>query len=122
MDPHSKEDTNHESEMLWKGIPTQSSLYIVNEEVRNTIRHAIGPYDRLTDVKKRKLRWYGHITRSTGLTEMIRQGTVQGEKGNGRQRKSWENNTMKWTGLKLGEALPKAENREGWRNWLPDHP
>ena len=55
-------------------------------------------------MKKRKLRWYGHITRSTGLAKMILQGTVQGGR-RGRQKKRWEDNITEWTGLKLGEAL-----------------
>ena len=70
--------------------------------------------DLLTAVKKRKLRWYGHKTRSTGLAKMILQGTVQGGRRRGRQKKRWEDVT-EWTGLKLGEALRKAENREEWR-------
>ena len=38
--------------------------HVTNEEVRNTIRHAIGPYeDLIITVRKRKMRWYGHITR-----------------------------------------------------------
>ena len=46
--------------------------HVTNEEVRNRIRQAIGPNeDLLTTLKKRKLRWYGHITRSTGLAKMI---------------------------------------------------
>ena len=32
----------------------------------------------------------------------------------GGQKKRLENNITEWTGLKLGEALRKAENREGW--------
>ena len=80
------------------------------------IRQAIGPYeDLLTTVKKRKLRWYGHKTRSSGLAKMILQGTVQGGRRRGRQKKRWEDNITEWTGLKLGEALRKAENREEWR-------
>ena len=86
-----------------------------NEKVGNGIRQAIGPYEDLfTTVKKRKLRWYGHKTRSTGLAKMILQGTVQGGRRRGRQKKRWEDVT-EWTGLKLGEALRKAENREEWR-------
>ena len=27
----------------------------------------------------------------------------------------WEDNLSEWTGLGLGEALRKAEDREGWR-------
>ena len=90
--------------------------HVTNEEVGNRIRQAIGPYeDLLTTVKKRKLRWYGHKTRSTGLAKMILQGTVQGGRRRGRQKKRWEDNVTEWTGLKLGEALRKAENREEWR-------
>ena len=40
--------------------------HVTTEEVGNRIRQAIGPYeDLLTTVKKRKLRWYEHKTRST---------------------------------------------------------
>ena len=90
--------------------------HVTNEEVGNRIKQAVGPYeDLLTIVKKRKLRWYGHKTRSTGLAKMILQGTVQGGRRRGRQKKRWEDNIKEWTGLKLGEALRKAENREEWR-------
>ena len=60
----------------------------------------------------------GHITRSTGLAKMILQDTVQGGRRKGRQKKRWEDNITEWTGLKLGEALRKAENREGWRKMV----
>ena len=89
--------------------------HVTNEEVRDRIRQAIRPYEDLTTVKKWKLRWYGHITRSTGLAKMILQSTVQGGRRKGRQKKRWEDNKTEWTGLNLGEALRKAENREGWR-------
>ena len=90
--------------------------HLTNEEVRNRIRQAIGPYeDLLTTVKKLIMRWYGQVTRSTGLAKMILQGTVQGGRRKGTQKKRWEDNVTEWTGLKLGEALRKAENREEWR-------
>ena len=90
--------------------------HVTNEKVGNRIRQAIGPYeDLLTTVKKRKPRWYVHKTRSTGLAKMILQGTVQGGRRRGRQKKRWEDNVTEWTGLNLGEALRKAENREEWR-------
>ena len=42
--------------------------HVTNEEVRRKIQAAIGEYDELlTLVKKRKLRWFGHISRSSGL-------------------------------------------------------
>ena len=73
-------------------------------------------------MKKRKLRWYGHKTRSTGLAKMILQGIVQGGRRRGRQKKRWEDNITEWTGLKLGEALQKAETEKNGEQWLPDHP
>ena len=90
--------------------------HITNEEVRNRTRQAIEPHeDLLTTVKQRKLRWYGHITRSTGLAKTVMQGTVQGGRRRGRQRKRWEDNIPEWTGLTLGAAMRKAERREEWR-------
>ena len=58
------------------------------------------------------VRLYGHITRSTGLATMILQGTVQGGRRKGRQKKRWEDNIPEWTGIGLGEVLRKAEDRE----------
>ena len=53
--------------------------HVTNEEVKPRIGNAIGPYeDVLTSVKRRKLKWYGHVTRSSGLVKTILQGTVQG--------------------------------------------
>ena len=83
--------------------------HVTNEEVRNNIRHAIKPYeDLITTVRKRKLRWYGHITRSTGLAKMILQGTVQEGICKGRQKKRREDNISEWTVLELGEAPSKG--------------
>ncbi|KAK2167249.1 hypothetical protein NP493_1283g00011 [Ridgeia piscesae] len=62
--------------------------HISNEEVRNRTRQATGPHeDLLTTVKRRKLKWYGHITRSSGFAKTILQGTVQGGRRRGRQKK-----------------------------------
>lgn len=90
--------------------------HVTNEEVRQKIRQAIGPHDDLlSTVIKRKLRWYGHITRSSGLAKTILQGTIPGGRRRGRQKKRWEDNIAEWTHLKLSEAMRTAEDREGWR-------
>ena len=55
--------------------------HVKNEEVRNRIQKAIGVHDYLlTMVTKRKLRWYGYISRSSGMAKTILQGTVKGAK------------------------------------------
>ena len=59
--------------------------HVTNEEVRNRIQNAIGVHDNLLNmVKKRKLRWYGHISRSSGMAKTILQGTVKGARRRGR--------------------------------------
>ena len=55
--------------------------HATNEEVRAKIQQAIGPHeDLLTMVERRKLQWYGHVSRSSGLAKTILQGTVKGGK------------------------------------------
>ena len=55
--------------------------HVTNEEVRRNIQAAIEEYDELlTLVKKRKLRRFGHISRSSGLAKTILQGTVKGKR------------------------------------------
>ena len=90
--------------------------HITNDEQRARIGNAIGPYeDFLTSVKRRKLKWYGHVTLSSGRVKTILQGTVKGGRRRGRQRKRWQDNTTEWTGLEWNSILRKAENRERWR-------
>ena len=53
--------------------------HVTNEEVQAKIQQAIGPHeDLLTIAKRRKLQWYGHVSRSSGLAKTILQGTVKG--------------------------------------------
>ena len=86
--------------------------HVTNEEVRAKIQQAIGPHeDLLTIVKRHRLQWYGHVSRSSGLAKAILQGTVKRGRRQGRQRKRWEDNTREWTGL-------EKENREKWRKMV----
>ena len=90
--------------------------HVTDEEVRVKIQQAIGPHeDFLTIVKRRKLQWYGHAFRSSGLAETIMQGTVKEGRRQGRQRKRWEDNIREWTGLEFGKSRRAVENRENWR-------
>ena len=67
--------------------------HVTNEEVRAKIQQAIGPHeDLLAIVKRRKLQWHGHVSRSSGLAKTILQSTVKGGRRQGRQRKRWEEN------------------------------
>ena len=62
--------------------------HITNEEVRSRIQKAIGPYkELLSTVKRRKMKWYGHVTRASGLAKTVLQGTVRGGRRRGREKK-----------------------------------
>ena len=90
--------------------------HVTNEEVRAKIQQATGPHeDLLPFVKRRKLQWYGHVSRSSGLAKTILQGTLKGGRRQGRQRKRWEDNIREWTGLEFGKSQRAVENREKWR-------
>ena len=89
---------------------------VTNEEVRRKIQTAIGEYDELLIlVKKRRLRWFGHVSRSSGLAKTILQGTVKGKRKRGRQKKKWEDNIKNWTGMDFASSTRTAENRTRWK-------
>ena len=80
------------------------------------IQQAIRPHeDPLTIVKRRKLQWYAHVSRSSGQAKTIWQGTVKEGRRQGRQRKRWEDNIREWTGLEFAEFQRAVEKREEWR-------
>ena len=90
--------------------------HVTNKDVRRKIQAATGEYDELlTLVKKRKLRWFGHISRSSGITKTILQGTVKGNRKRGRQKKRWttlSKSGQEWTlPAQLGQ-LKTGQNRK----------
>ena len=90
-----------------------------NEEVRAKFQQAIGPHeDLLTIVKRRKQQWYGHDSRTSGLAKTILQGTVKGERSQGRQRKRWEDKIREWKSW--SSPCPKGQWRteKNGGNWL----
>ena len=96
--------------------------HVTNKEVCAKFQQAIGPHeDLLTIVKRRKLQWYSHVSRSSGLAKTILQGTVKGGRRQGRQRKRWEDNIREWTGLEFAKSQREVENRENGGNWLRNH-
>ena len=89
--------------------------HVTNEEVCAKIQQAIGPHeDLLTIVKRRKLQWCGHVSRSSRLAKTILQGTVKWIR-QGKQEKRWEDNIREWTGLEFAKSQRAVENREKWR-------
>ena len=86
--------------------------HVTNEEVRAKIQQAMRQHeDLLTILKRRKLKWYGHVSCSSGLAKTILQGTAKGGKRQGRQKKRWEDNIREWTGPDFAKSQRAVENR-----------
>ena len=93
--------------------------HVTNEHVRAKIQQATGPHeDLLTTVERRKLQWYGHVSRSSGLAKTILQDTVKGGRRQGGQKKRWEDNIREWTDLEFGKSQRAVENGGKWRKLL----
>ena len=60
-------------------------------------------------------RWFGHVSRPSGLAKIILQGIVKEKrKKRGRQKKRWEDNIKEWTGMDFASSTRAAEN---WTRW-----
>ena len=88
--------------------------HVTNEVVRAKIQQVIRPHEDRTIVKRRKLQWYGHVSRSSGLAKTILQGTVKEGRRQSGQKKKWKN-IREWTGLEFGRTQRAVENRGKWR-------
>ena len=87
--------------------------HVTDEEVRAKIQQTIGPHeDLLTIVKRRKPKWYGHVSCSSCLARTVLQGTVKGGRRQGRQGLMCEDNTREWTGLEFAKSQRAVENRK----------
>ena len=119
MDSHSrgpKKNTSHGNRCCCKILCISYKDHVTNEEVHAKIQQAIGPHeDLLTIIKRRKLQWYGHVSRSSGLARTILQGTMKGGRRRGRQRKRWEDSIREGTGLEFTKSQRAGENGEEWR-------
>ena len=85
---------------------------VTDEEVSAKIQLTTEQHeDLLTIVKKRKLQWYGHVSRSSILAKTILQGTVKGGKDkadSGRGGKTRSGNGQAWSSLS-----PRGQWRTG---------
>ena len=67
-----------------------------NDWVWSKINFPVGPQKPLlATVKRRKLAWFGHVTRHDSLSKIILQGILESGRRRGRQRKCWMENIKK---------------------------
>ena len=92
--------------------------HVTNDSVKQKITDVIGPHmDLISIVKNRKMRWFGHVTRSKslGLANTITHGSIEGARKPGRPKKNWLQNIKDWTGKSLTSAVSDARDRKEWR-------
>ena len=118
MDPHSralKKNRSHGNEVL-----PQDTTHLIQRACyqRGSLCQDLAgsrTTRRPDQLKRRKLKWYRRVSRSSGLAKTILQGTVEGGRRRGGQRKRWEDNIREWTGLEFTKSQRAVENREKWR-------
>ena len=87
-----------------------------NELVRYQVELAVSTQEPLlATAKRRKMQWYGHVTRHNTMAKTILQGTLEGGRRRGRPRKSWSDNVKEWTDMDTPTLIRAAEARQNWR-------
>ena len=86
---------------------------ITNEEVRRKIQAAIAEYDELlTQLKKRKLRWFGHVSRSSWFSKDNHTGHIEKKKKK-RGGKTTSKSRQEWTLPAQLERLKTGQDGKG---------
>ena len=92
-----------------------------NGWVRGKVNFLVGQQESfLAIVKRRKLAWFGHVTRYDSFSQTILQGTLEGERRCGQQRKCWMDNVKERTSLPMPELLERASCRKDWKRISAD--
>src|SRR6218665_2284893 len=95
------------------------------ERIRNEVtRKELGQQVTLVEkIRKRRMTWFGHVTRMEGnrLPVVALYGQVEGTRGRGRQPKKWIDNVKEdlhvtAQGMNMIEAVDNSRNRRIWRS------
>ena len=72
------------------------------------------PFPNGLRIKRRKLAWIRRVTHHDSLSKTILQGTLEGGRRRGRQRKCWMDNINERTSLPMPELHTRASCRKDW--------
>ena len=92
-----------------------------NENVKDEIVHQCGNQETLLSiVKRRKIQWFGHVTRndnSLSLANITMHDRVPGKRGRGRPRKAWLSNIQEWTNLSMTSYKKSSRQKNVEKHW-----
>jgi len=89
--------------------------HVANDEVLQRVGQ-----DRalMGQVKSRKLKYFGHVSRHNSLEKDLMLGIMPGTKRRGGQKRQWIDNVTQWTGKGLVDIVRLAENRDTYRRFV----
>ena len=94
---------------------------ITNVCVCNRITMLLGTYEPLLKtIKRRKLKWFGHVSRHDDMCKTIMQDSVEGTRKQGRPKSQWIDNIAKWTKRDVNDLIQDVHKRYGWRKCVDD--
>ena len=82
----------------------------------------------LSDIQKRKLRYFGHVKRKNNILTTAVEGKLEGKRPRGRPRNNWMADVREWTSLPASACTSRAADRNLWsviarrplqRRWHP---
>ena len=104
-----------------KILPISCKDHVPNKEVCAKIQQAIGPHEDLTILKRGKLQWHVHVSRSSGLAKPSCKAQWKGEEDKADRRRGGKTTSGN------GQAWSSPNSRGQWRtgkngrNWLQNH-
>ena len=90
---------------------------VTNEEVLRRVGEKRKLYQ---SISRRKLKFAGHVMRGSGgeMIKNIIEGSVEGKRSRGRQRKTWMDDIKEWMGeSNYGLVKRRMEDKPGYRRW-----
>ena len=100
---------------IWRRMERISWMEkIANEEVLSRVGEK---RSMIETIVRRKKNWIGHKMRGDGLMKEVLEGKMEGKRGRGRQRIGMIDEFV--INEQYGDLKRRAENRQGWRVWLP---
>ena len=68
----------------------------------------------LSDIQRRKLRYFGHVKRRNNILSTAVEGRLEGRRPRGRPRNNWMTDVREWTGLPASACTSRAADRSLW--------
>ena len=78
--------------------------------------------ERVLNIKKKKLAYYKHVRRDHSLQKLELEGKVDGKRGGGRRRKSWNGNVSEMTKTSMAQYHVKRMVHHGLQPLRRDGP